>query len=789
MAKITELPAAGPLTGAETMPVVQDGETKQAEFSEVLAAIGAEGDVQVARVTAEGGVQVDLARAERLLAESASNSAQSYASTAGSASVSNLFSILSQVTSNPPTTASVIQSNGCTIANSAPVDISLGQVKVVRQGFRNAVPTVFVETMYRTKRWRKAYPDQASFTDSPPLESLSDYVYSTDFVLGLINQSAEISPKPTANWVMPHRLLVNGTVHWEIVAFHRNASNRGAGGVGQQVDCVRVRANNGTTATAWQTVSGTSISTYVEDANPVEVFQGDLDISGLADGRFWLEAEVYPWIGAAASVLKSEDNYAASAGNREFTRRWFKKSSTVNYVYVASTGNNTTGAVSTNAATAAASPCLTVGGALERARTVLGSGTTGALDGLRIRIVDSVGMGNPYSALRPFRQDVAGVVIERAPGTARASAIVNGSAFFRPYFENHTSPITEGSLIFYDVSVNYTGAFTFTGEAANNLDVQFWNCSVNFGGFASTSRNNSHLSFYGVQVTNPHSTTFAFSGAGQIRAMRGITGDLNGGAWEGFLNVGNALTRPGAVAFSDASKPWICYANKLLNFQATLALHWRGSVSGGNLGPCAIVQNLTERCITADGGSIGLSRDSDFGNNTHSVIHHNTCVGAGNYGRCNVAYDEHPTVARTHKFISWKGNLIPQINVKGDDYSTILNGSRIGHFPVEHGVGFEGNFTMAVDAGGGTTGQESFRQSYAGLSTTINGGDPLWTNNQGVTITGPAPSSTATAGAGGGTYTLQAGSPARNLLPYPVLKYDIAGNLRGTGAQNAGAYQ
>jgi hypothetical protein len=679
-----------------------------------------------------------------------------------------------------PVTA-VVATNGWQCTITSPTDLALSSLSVWRQGFTTAgVATQWNETIKTTKRVRQVYPNQASFTTDQV--ALSDYLYSTDRIYGVLNGSLETSPKPVANWVMPHRLLVASSVHWEIVAFHRNASNKGAGGVGQQVACVKVRANNGTTATAWQTVSSTSISTFVEDANPVEVFQGDLDISGLADGRFWLEAEVYPWIGAAASVLKSEDNYAASAPQREFTRRWFRKGSTVNYVYVASTGNDTTGVVSTTAATAAATPCLTVKGAIERARTVLGSGTTGALDGLRIRIVDSVTMGTPNSALRPYRQDVAGIIIERAPGTARASAIVNVGANFRPYLEDHTAPLTEGSIIFNDVTVTLGGAFVLQGETANRLFVQFWNCNFNLGGFATSLRNLSDYSYFGCVATSPGSTAFAYATAGQIRTMRGLVVDLNGAQWEGFNNVGNTLTRPSFCSFEDASKPWIFYANKLLNPTATTLLHWRGSVSGGNLGPVAIVQNLDERIGTTNGVSLRLSGDSDFGNNTHSVIHHNTFTGISNYGRWNVDYDEHPTVARTHKLGSFKGNLIPQFNIKGDDYSTILDGTRIGGFASEHGVGYEANFVRSVDAGGGAGGLESFRQAYPGLASIINGGDPLFTNYQGVTA-GPV------AGAGGGTYTLQSGSPARNLLPYPVLKYDIAGNSRGTGTQHAGAYQ
>lgn len=58
MAKISELPAAGPLTGTETMPIVQGGAMKQAPFADVLDAIDDAGSTQVAAVNTAGGTQV-----------------------------------------------------------------------------------------------------------------------------------------------------------------------------------------------------------------------------------------------------------------------------------------------------------------------------------------------------------------------------------------------------------------------------------------------------------------------------------------------------------------------------------------------------------------------------------------------------------------------------------------------------------------------------------------------------------------------------------------------------------
>lgn len=750
-----------------------------AETSVASAAVIAARDDAIADIDAEGAIQTANAAAQAALAALSANEAGGYASTAGGASVDNLFSIFSQVTVNPPETTSTIQSNGWEIINSAPADISLGPVKVVRKGYSTAaVPVVWVDTLYRTKRVRQVYPNHASFTATE--EALSDYVYSTDFVFGLANQSTETSPKPVVNWVMPSRLTVASAVHWEIVAFHKDARPFGAGGVGQQVACVRVRATDGTTSTAWQTVSATSLSTYCEWVRAPEVFAGDLDVSVFTDGAMiWLEAEVYPWFGAAASVLKSEDNQTAGVLGRGFVRRYFRKdavrAATFYRAYVASTGNDTTGVASTTDETAAATPCLTVQGALAKIRTAAGL-TRGAMDNAHIYIVDGVNQGN-VSAIT-YYQDIGGVIVTRASGSTRAAALITTTASLRPFMTDHTTGLTEGALIYKDVSFKIGGAHSIQGETANRIFTQFWNCNIDCNSQASNLRNNSHLALFGVVVTNGASVLGITISTAEQRGIFGVTADLANGSPDGFAVIGSTLTRCSAPSLSDASaNGHIWYNNFYPNPHTNPPLHYKGTVSGGNLGSIAIVQNLVESLSTGIGPTLRVSGDSDFGNITHAVIIHNTTTGDANYGRTNIQYDEHPDVARFHKFMAYKGNLTPSDNTKSDIFTT--NGARTGNFAFHHGVGCAGNFSKSVNAAGGGI---SFGQAYGGVGTLIAGGDPLFTNYQGVNATGPV------AGAGGGDYTLQAGSPARDILAAPLLKYDLAGVARGTGTQDAGCY-
>lgn len=685
--------------------------------------------------------------------------------------------------SSAPFTA--IAADGWQATVTSPTDLSMSPANVLRAGFDETGSAVtYTDTVKLTKRVRQAYPSQASFTANNV--ALSEYVLSTDTVVGATNNSTLTSPKPIANWAMPQRLVVGSTLHWEILAFHHFA-RANAASVGKQVACVRVRANDGTTQTAWQTVNAVSLSSYVEDAVPLYTYQGDIDTSGLANGLIWLEGEVYPWVGGTAAVQKSEDNQTAGLQQRNFCRAYFVKNasraSAPPLAYVASTGNDATGVISTTAATAQASPFLTVKGAIVAARTALGT-AAGSYDGLRIRIVDSVNIDTP--AFNTYGWGVGAVIIERAPGTSRASAVATINASARFYLPTITT-VAEACLTFYDVSVVLGGLFTLSGEASTKLHVQFFNCNFATGGFATSLRSNSSLAYYGAIVTG-NGTTFADPGDYTIRAIRGTTVDFNAASPAGWLTAGCILTRAAAPSFSNAAQNnHIWFNNKYLNPDPNNSpLYFAGSVSGGDLGGVAFVQNLVER-LTGTNPGMSLSADTAFGNITHAVVQHNTIPGSEGLSRYNIAYDDHATVARTHKFISFKGNIGPALNTKGDVHMS--NAARLGNFAFHHGVACVGNFFKNYDgaAANPVTGPSTlaFGQAYAGIGSVIGGGDPLFTNNQAISGTSGAPVS----GAGGGTYTLQAGSPAKNLVPAPLLSRDLAGTDRSTGTQNAGAYQ
>lgn len=677
---------------------------------------------------------------------------------------------------SPPPISSVA-ADGWQAIMVSPSDLAFSSVSVSRQGYDGTGSAATIsETLLTTKRVRQAYPNEASFKTDGSV-ALSDYVYSTDTIAGVTNNSAEVSPKPIALWAMRDRQLVGNSIAWEIIAFHRNARSR------RQVACVEVRATDGTNTTAWQTVASTAISTFSEDSNPIEVFSGSHDITALNTGLITMEARVKPWVGASASILNSSDQSA----RREFSARYFLKNtsraSSPPYAYVSSTGNDGTGVWSTTAATAQATPFLTVGGALTAVNDAIrGTPATGGVaDGGRIRIVNTVNAGTTATS-RP--QNVAEVIVERAPGTARASAIITHGADMRCRLGvgTLTAPLTEGCITFFDVSINRTGAFTFLGEAATQLDVRCHNVSFASSSTAS-ARSNSHLSLYGVNFTTSVPSIGNTTGL-DMRIVRGCTMDINGAGRELFNEIGNTITRPSSVAIKDPTKPMVRYNNRLLNpNSASTCVTFGGAVSGGNMGGIVEVQNLVE-CThtTTSTASVVMAGDAALGNVTHAVVCHNVATGYGSIGRHNIIYDE-ATVARTHKLVRFVGNIVSQLNTKGDIFQ--LDGTRLGNFPFTHGVGCIGNWSQ-YRTNSAIAGNENQtwpgRNASIGTSTTVRNA-PGFTNYQGTTDAGAA-------GAGGGTYTLTGGAAARTacIVPDPVLAFDLAGAARASTNDAPGAY-
>lgn len=631
----------------------------------------------------------------------------------------------------------------------------------IRQGYDTSANAVsFTDTLILTQRIRQAYPNQASLDASRV--ALTDYVYSTDTVTNVTNSSAETSPKPIANWVMIDRQVVGNSIHLELVAFHRDARSREA------VACVIFRATDGTT-TVTQTVSTTEVSSRSTDQNPVVVHQCDLDITSLNNTAvITVNAKVYPWVGAAASVLDSADQ----SGEREFSPRTFYKDTTLlaapRVAYVRTTGDDGTGVVSTTPATASANPFLTVLAAINAHHTA------GGLDGAVIYIGNDG--GTPFvlgSTAATRTQTNVCLTITRESGVARANARVSfGLAAFRTRFP---------FLRFYDVGIVRTGTLYFQGEAATQMrlfldDIDFDNASHNA---AFLSQAHSYLN--GVTMTNLTASPLA-AATYEHRMLRGVLGTGTAPNIEAWLIVGSNFSGVGTFGRGTRTQ-----AGSIAAFNKFPSLTLNGSYNLGStedVAGAAVVQNVFEYVSATENTGSRMSGDDASGDLTHIVYCNNTYVGFFNAGRSNIFYNETAADLRTHKLNAVKGNIFVSINTKHDVFQT--DGTFIGGWSFLYGVACNGNFSQFIDADSGGLGS-AFAQAFAGMGTLLGTSstvrqDPLFTDYQGTT-SGP------TAGAGGGTYTLQGGSSADGILEEPVLRFDLAGTTRATANTAAGAYE
>lgn len=653
-------------------------------------------------------------------------------------------------------TISAIDATGWQSTMPVPVDLALDPVFVSRQGFTAAgAATTHAETLYTTKRVRQPYPNHASLTTDTV--AMSDVVYSTDTISGVTNNSTETSPKAVANWAMIDRRVVGDSVDLEVVAFHRNG-----------VACVEFRATDGTT-TVTSVVSTVTISNKTGDQFPVLVYAATLDISTLADNaNITVNAKVFPRIGAAASVQDSADN----ASLFDFCPRTFTRKTAADYiVYVASGGNDTTGAVSQTDATAAASPCLTLHGAINRARTVLGTGA-GALDGLRVRLTAGTWS---FTASPTANTTNAEIVIEPATGQSKATVAFNFGA--GAFHANSTY------VRFRDLAIARLGVYPIHNKGSGGCVIEDFTWDNNADTNATVAGTGGCLLSFINGTLSEIAGSNVNAGVTQIiRMIRGVTATANGtsvnigleqrcligSSFKGFLGNNGAARAINNCVIAFNRYQGGSLGTGMVDFDAPTVLT--------NI---AIVQNIFEFTSTASAAALALSHDNKVGSTRHLILWHNTLAGVDGYGRGNILYDETTGTARTHKVHSFVGNIHDQINTKHDVFK--LDGTRVGGWSYLYGVGCRGEFSRYRDAGTG-----SFKQDYPGLGASIGtsntspGNDPLFTSPAHTTA-GPV------AGAGGGTYTLQAGSPADNLVTDSPVPFDLAGNAR-SGTVAAGAY-
>ena len=697
-----------------------------------------------------------------------------------------------------------LATDGFTGSASDP-DAAVGQsFTVTRNGYdASANAITFSDTLSVTSRMRTVWNVGWTSAGTVPVNdvakvALSDYVYQGEFVSGVTNSSTVVSPTPIAAWVSIERQLIGNTATLEVVAGHRDARSA------LPVACVTGTITDGTnTVTA---ISATPvISSYAADVQPLWVYELMFDTTSLiSDVLLTANAKVYPHVGVAASVADS----SLSSDRRGFSPRYYIKNvsrlASPPIAYVSTTGT-AAGTWSTTAATAEAAPFDT----LENARlqiAVQTAATGGYVDGCEIRLMAGTHSGVMGTTATNSTCKVASLVITRDPNASRATSIISMAANCRPRLSlGSLMPVASGALLLRDITITRT-AGSWQGEAASLLETRFDQCNIN------NSANTGWLSsafdyWYGCTMTTSlgASTWLSQNGATNMHRMwRGVTclnarlSNIN--MYYNFSSLWYNTGKLGSTVAGSQSGT-MRVNNKYMNINYTSGGYEPfGETSSESLTGAYIAGNCYEPIpATASYTGFGASADEpQAGNVVHMVIHNNTILGAAASFRCNDFYDTTAGVFRVHTLNSSKGNIMPQLNTKGDWFYAVNLGNpageapnHIGNWAYFYGVGCSGNYVMYVDAGGTGPGiGASITQASMGINGTMGTSatakiNPLITTYAAVDYV----AGVLTAGAGGSVFTLQGGSPCKNKLPYAVMPFDLAGTARSaSGTDSTGAF-
>lgn len=691
---------------------------------------------------------------------------------------------------------------GCTYdmglaANNTPSS-DTPYLTVVSEGYNSSgVLGTITRTVYFTQAVRKAYPNHASLDEAVASSvmtvrvALSDYVYDDDNTgagksgtapvavfpagwcvdtagtgastvaqsgLAVTNSSTVDYPKVIGHFAVAQREPVNGTQAIEVFAVQKFGQN------GKPVARVSVTATGGTSANV-ESGSATAM-TLSARGDLIPVYAVSLDLStgaGYTRGELvTINFAAYPWVGDADSVLDATVD--AGATTYALTPLYRTIMDPMIAVVDPVGGNDTTGVASATQATADASPCLTIAGAMTKIAAANNTAySLNRLDGGQV-------------------QCKAGTYSWKG---AHASSTTNGSFSIQPHsstnragvvFDNYdTSRSQEAYQRFYNVTITRGSNIILVFAAAGNYLVME---SVNFADTATqwySGDANSAIDFLDCTYNNNH---FSRGGSdGHARLHRNCT-------YTATTESGNSICGQARCVLgysgSGGSKPlWKYQANAAGNNVVMAYMYHHSMTDGGLVNAatnaftnCAIIGNVVER-LGAAATPIGEIGDADCSN---VVFWHNTFAGQ----RFN--HENDIVAAYVNKtFTNW-GAKYNSFNSRGDHRADVFDSdaAMVGTWSVGYSVGWSGNHCEGI-AYDGDTDFWGIRSNGTGLGIGA-------TAVAGYT----ADNSRGGADTGNGDYMPATGSVLLSRVPSgeAVLPFDLAGNaIPNDGTGDAGAIQ
>jgi hypothetical protein len=629
------------------------------------------------------------------------------------------------------------------VPETAPVNIA-----VTRQGFNAAGQQVAVpENVVVMSRLREPYPSQATLTADKVI--LSDFVFSSDVIAGVANNSARPYPKPQAVWLAPDHQVFANTAQLQLFVDHTFAR------AGRPIAAVKFIASSGA-ASVELIVSSMVKVTSARSGLSVPVFQADLDISSLPDGPITVDAIIYPWVGAAFRLAA---NGHPAPHMTATTRACYKNANgtiqTV-YAYVSTTGSDSTGVASPAAATAQASPFATTQAAANKIRdyNTANNGRTDVSGGCVRFLAGTYPFGGTAVAAPtvPFIMEaVSGAAVILTDGNINASRNVPERCEVR------------------NVTLQKIGANTQIIEGSDALadSLHLKNCVVDQNGQSTVAywiSRSARIWMTDCEDITGLTTSYFSTQPKAISALgfKGKTGTaiLNLLASKGSVWYANPVEN--GKLFSHAGA--VC-AFSLLTGTGTLLSGAGGFTPATDSLGLSIAGSIFERTDGGVGPAVRLWADgnTDSANNVNFTL--NTNAGLGDPARVNALYNDTVHSPVSQKSWNFKFSVTSRFGTKTDVFAQ--DGSMIGNWPATFHLGHRGVTMLEGDtAGNGEIGPGSWRREVQMLGMQFGDGaggilTPLWTDDRSFSGTG----------AGGGDYTPAAASPLQKipagLAPFP----------------------
>lgn len=247
---------------------------------------------------------------------------------------------------------------------------------VTRQGYdASGNTTTVAESVFATQTIKNSYPNDATIQETQVSSdvvtnlSVSSEIYQGDTIgsgnvlsgaytglvaapLSITNNSNLSYPKVIADWALVPKREWTSDLVLEVVAYHKHGRN------GRGVAAVIITGFDGTNTV-------TKTCTYVKSSDNLGVYQATFNTSEFISGNdVTFNFVAYPWVGDSGATLDTSGGTFPSV--TQTCGQVYRNGaiSNLKYAYVLTTGNDGTGAVQNDRATAKTTPYLTIAAAM-----------------------------------------------------------------------------------------------------------------------------------------------------------------------------------------------------------------------------------------------------------------------------------------------------------------------------------------------------------------------------------------------------------------------------------------